>query len=148
MLSQSRHNARMLTLEKLFETQYFKGKGNTREMKLFSFTDLKKISDISKFDISFAKELFENTIKYLPKIDKIIIKYAPDWPIESIPKTDLGILRMAILEGFLQKLTPPKVVINESIELAKEFGNDQSRKFVSGVLGTIYEKYGKSNENK
>ena len=72
------------------------------------------------------------------------MKLAPEWPLNNIAKIDLEILRIAILEGFILKITPEKVAINEAIELAKEFSNDQTRKFVSGVLGNLFtnkEKY-------
>jgi N utilization substance protein B len=71
------------------------------------------------------------------KIDKKIQKSAPAWPIEKLNKIDLAILRLAVYE--LEKTkTPPKVVIDEAVELAKEYGSDASPSFVNGVLGTIY----------
>ena len=61
-------------------------------------------------------------------------------PIAQIQKVDLEILRIALWEGFLSETTPPKVAIDEAIEIAKEFGGDASSKFINGVLGSIYEK--------
>ena len=61
------------------------------------------------------------------------------WPIEQMKSVDLQILRMAIFEGFVGEITPPKVAIDEAIEVAREFGGEISSKFVNGVLGAIYE---------
>lgn len=72
----------------------------------------------------------------LGKIDKIIIGSAPAFPLNKISKIDLAILRLAVFE-LLAKTAPPKVIINEAVELAKEFGGDASFSFVNGVLGTV-----------
>ena len=81
------------------------------------------------------------------KIDKLISKAAPLWPIEKINKVDLAILRLAVYELTIEKTEPLKVIIDEAVELAKEFGNEQSGPFVNGVLGTIVknETLGKRN---
>lgn len=75
-------------------------------------------------------------VKKLPKIDLEITNAAPTWPIDKLNKIDLAILRLAIYELY-QKETPPKVVIDEAVELAKEFGSENSPSFVNGVLGTV-----------
>ncbi|MCX7928272.1 MAG: transcription antitermination factor NusB [Patescibacteria group bacterium] len=72
-------------------------------------------------------------------IDKEILEAAPAWPIENINKIDLAILRLSVYE-LLEGNTPPKVVIDEAVELAKEFGAESSPSFVNGVLGTIFNK--------
>lgn len=71
------------------------------------------------------------------EIDQKIQKAAPTWPIEKLNKIDLAILRLAIYE-LTHKKTPPKVVIDEAVELAKEFGGESTPSFVNGVLGTIF----------
>lgn len=76
-------------------------------------------------------------IKHISEIDAIIHTDAPKWPIDKINKVDLAILRCAIWELLIQKTTPPKVIIDESVELAKEFGTDTSSSFINGVLGSI-----------
>lgn len=73
------------------------------------------------------------------KIDRLISEGAPLWPIEKLNKIDLAILRLATYE-FLRGDVPPKVIIDEAVELAKEFGNENSASFVNGVLGFIYKK--------
>lgn len=76
-------------------------------------------------------------IDHLGKIDKVLAKAAPEWPIEKLNKVDLAILRLALWELMIQKNIPPKVIIDEAVELAKEFGADNSPGFINGVLGTV-----------
>lgn len=86
------------------------------------------------------KQQTKEIVKVLPKIDKLITKYAPSWPLEQIPPLDLAILRLAVFELLFAKNTPHKVAVDEAVEIAKEFGSDTSYGFVNGVLGTIIEK--------
>lgn len=79
-------------------------------------------------------------------LDKIIEKAAPAWPIEKLNKIDLAVLRLAVYE-LKYKKTPPKVVIDEAVELAKEFGGENSPSFINGVLGTIYQASEKEVKN-
>ena len=99
----------------------------------------------------YNKELYENIVngigESIEEIDKIITSHAPQWPIEQIKLVDLQILRMAIFEGFLAKITPPKVAIDEAIEVARDFGGEVSSKFVNGVLVAIYEETKKEETN-
>ena len=83
-------------------------------------------------------ELVTNIKKQTKKINKIIVDSAPTWPIDKINKIDLAILHLSIYE-LLNDNTPPKVIIDEAVELAKEFGSESSPSFVNGVLGTVYE---------
>jgi N utilization substance protein B len=82
-------------------------------------------------------ELVKKILKQKAKIDKLIREAAPTWPIDKLNKIDLAILRLAVYE-LKNEDTPPKVVIDEAIELAKEYGSESSSSFVNGVLGTIY----------
>lgn len=75
-------------------------------------------------------------IQVLHQLDQHISSNAPEWPIEQINKIDLAILRLAVYE-LTQTKTPPKVVIDEAVELGKEFGSNSSAKFINGVLGNI-----------
>lgn len=79
----------------------------------------------------------EEILTHLARIDKLISEAAPLWPIEKINKVDLAILRLAVYELTIEKREPLKVIIDEAVELAKEFGNEQSGPFVNGVLGTL-----------
>ena len=76
-------------------------------------------------------------ISHLSEIDTAVSTYAPKWPIAKINQVDLAVLRCAIWELLFQKKTPPKVVIDEAVELAKEFGTDSSSSFINGCLGGI-----------
>ncbi|NCN59016.1 transcription antitermination factor NusB [Candidatus Roizmanbacteria bacterium CG22_combo_CG10-13_8_21_14_all_38_20] len=94
------------------------------------------------FAYSFKKQRLLDTkskdiIAQLSEIDINISKAAPAWPINKISKIDLAILRLAVYELLLEKSAPSKVIIDEAIELAKEFGGDSSPAFVNGVLGKI-----------
>ena len=76
--------------------------------------------------------------KKLKKIDQTISEAAPEWPLEQINKIDLAILRLAIWELMIKCKEPPKVIIDEAIELGKTFGSEKSPSFINGVLGTVF----------
>ena len=76
-------------------------------------------------------------IKHLKKIDNELVKAAPEWPIEQINKLDLAILRLAVFELIIEKDVPYKSVVDEAVELGKEYGNESSPSFINGVLGKI-----------
>ncbi|OGI14790.1 MAG: transcription antitermination factor NusB [Candidatus Moranbacteria bacterium RIFCSPHIGHO2_01_FULL_54_31] len=92
----------------------------------------------------FAEHLMEGTLRERPTIDKLIEKCAPEWPLEQVTVIDRNILRLGIYELMFGNYdeVPPKVAINEAIELAKTFGSDSSPRFINGVLGTIYREMG------
>lgn len=138
--SDPRHNSRILVLQQLFEKDFKTNQDLISESESFSIEALEEADEMEgDFDSALATSLFEGIVAKQAELDALIRKLAPEWPLESISKIDLNLLRLAIAEGFLLKLTPQKVVINEAIELSKEFSNDQSRKFISGVLGNLYE---------
>ncbi len=111
--SDPRHQLRVKTMKQLFE-------------KNFRVTQLAETSD--------AYQIFKNR----QKIDKIISKNAPAWPLNQIPSIDLATLRLAIWElKFKEKKEPYKAVIDEAVELAKQFGSHSSPNFVNGVLGSV-----------
>jgi len=93
----------------------------------------------------FFQELVQNILKNIKKIDSFILQYAPQWPVEKITIIDRNILRIGVFELLISAQAPPKVIINEAIEIAKLFGSETSSKFINGVLGAIYEKM-KKNE--
>lgn len=84
------------------------------------------------------KSAVKDIIASLPKIDKIIEEAAPEFPVEKINKIDLAILRLAVFELVFEKKEPPKVIIDEAVELGKAFGGDTSSSFINGALGKIY----------
>jgi len=89
-------------------------------------------------DISFIKELISGILDNQDKIDRFIEKLAPEYPIRQITIVDRNILRIGIYEMKFSGDVPPKVAINEAIELAKKFGGESSGRFVNGVLGSVY----------
>lgn len=107
---------------------------------------LKRIKLFKKlFTIGFPNEhsidpLIKPILDNLDEIDKLIIKLAPEWPIDKLNKVDLAILRLAIFELNYEKKAPVKVIIDEAVELAKKFGTEKTSKFVNGVLGSIIKK--------
>lgn len=129
-----RHQARVLVLQKLFADDFMDLK---REE--LTIDELKSIDEIEKYDTPLYDELLKGITEKVQEIDDMITKFAPQWPLNQIKKVDLEILRIAIYEGFIANLTPPKVAIDEGIELAKAFGGSTSDKFVNGVLGAIYD---------
>jgi len=89
-------------------------------------------------DPAFIHGLVKGVCDNLAEIDVIIEKTAPEWPINQITVTDRNILRIGIFELQYAKEVPPKVAINEAVELGKTFGGESSGRFVNGVLGTLY----------
>lgn len=79
----------------------------------------------------------ESILALLPTIDEAIQKAAPEWPIAKVARIDLSILRLSVWELLFTKDTPPKVVIDEAVELAKAYGNDNSPAFINGALGSV-----------
>lgn len=82
-------------------------------------------------------DAIDEILAHVRDIDAMIVKAAPEWPIEKISKIDLAILRLAGYELAIDKKEPPKVIIDEAVELGKAYGNDSSASFINGVLGTI-----------
>ena len=133
----SRHLSRSVAMQSLYEWD-FHGKADNELEKITE----KNIEEFGKglesYDFIWA---IVNGVKdNLEVIDKIIEKTAPEWPINQINILDRNVLRIGIFELLYENKdeVPPKVAINESIELAKNFGGENSRKFINGVLGTVY----------
>jgi N utilization substance protein B len=93
--------------------------------------------DVDKTDLELAESISNGVKEHVSELDDVISKCAPEWPIDKISKIDLVILRISIYEILFSKNTPDKVAVDEAVELAKEFGNDTSSKFVNGVLGSV-----------
>lgn len=126
-----RHNARKIALTSIFSWLF----SEPEQEKCFELSQNKLES--KETDTKLAESIINGVRENREKIDSIIEKNAPDWPIEKIAKVDLVILRIAIFELIYKEDTPIKVIIDEAVELAKEFGNDTSSKFVNGVLGSV-----------
>lgn len=138
----SRHLARSVAMQSLFEWD-FQGK-EKKALKEIVERNKKEFGPGIEEEYPFIDRLIDETVKNLPKIDKIIEKAAPEWPIEQITSVDRAVLRLGLYELLFgsREEVPPKVAINESIELAKAFGGESSGKFVNGVMGTVYREIG------
>lgn len=134
--SDPRHLARILALQRLFSSYFNSGNQDIDEIPVEQLIEL---DEIEEYNQDLFNGIVDGVNTQRDEIDALITKYAPQWPISQMKLVDLQILRMAILEGFIGKITPPKVAIDEAIEIAKDFGGDSSGKFVNGVLGAIYE---------
>lgn len=139
----NRHLSRSIVLQSLFEWDF---SGKTEDVDF-----LKAIvdRDVAEFapdhtDTPFIYTLVETVQRKQAIIDDIIVKAAPEWPLEKISNVDRNVLRMGLAELLFgdREQVPPKVAINEAIELAKAFGGENSSRFVNGVLGSVYKEIG------
>jgi len=129
----TRHKARILALQALYEID-----SAQRDSQAVLSTERPQLTPTAK-SRSFARKVVQGVVEKRPEIDALIALHAPDWPVDQIANVDRNILRIAIFELIDVSETPPKVVINEAIELAKVFGSENSPKFVNGVLGAVVE---------
>jgi len=140
-----RHLSRTIAMQSLYEWDF--RNLSEKELKGVVERNLKEFGKGME-DSNFTKKIVFGIIKNLSKIDKIIKDSAPQWPISKINIIDRNILRIGVYELVFgdRKEVPPKVAINEAIELAKTFSGESSGKFVNGALGTIYNQL-KKNDN-
>lgn len=135
-MASNRHLGRIVALQTLYEQDFRREAGDD------SFdlgTVLKR--NIARYestvdDVFFIEELVRGVNEHQSELDDTLRPLAPEWPIEQIARMDRVILRMGLYELEHEADVPPKVVINEAVELAKAFGGENSSKFVNGVLGT------------
>jgi len=138
-MASNRHLGRIIALQTLYEFEF-------RIASADASADLDEIltRNLERYqetidDKTFVEELVRGTNTGKEKFDAIIQPIAPEWPLAQIARIDLVILRIALFElTSLADKVPPKVAINEAVELAKAFGSDNSSKFINGVLGTAY----------
>lgn len=137
----SRHLSRSIAMQSLYEWDFYGKKPDA----------LKNIveKNIEEFgpgleEKGFVWQLINGVVSNIKDIDKIIEKAAPEWPIDQITIIDRNVLRIGLYELLYgdKEEVPPKVAINESIELAKTFGGESSGKFINGVLGTVFKEIG------
>lgn len=129
--SDYRRDARALALQVLYEVDCTRHPVETVLSERLAQNSLRPEA------VALARRLIEGVLAYKPRLDVLIHRYAPEWPLEQIALVDRNILRMAIYEMALEESVPLKVAINEAIELAKIFGSDSTPRFVNGVLGTL-----------
>jgi N utilization substance protein B len=143
----NRHIARSIVLQSLFELDF-------RDYSELNESDDILLRDASEFandvvDMAFVKSLFNGVISKKSEIDLVIVKAAPDWPLDKISTIDRNILRIGLYELLFadSKEVPAKVAINEAIELSKNYGGEKSSKFVNGVLGSVYKELGEPDKD-
>tara|TARA_B100001105_G_scaffold141339_1_gene113203 strand:+ start:160 stop:624 length:465 start_codon:yes stop_codon:yes gene_type:complete len=138
-MASNRHLGRIVALQTLYEFEFRTecGDGSVDVTELLDRNIARYETAIQ--DTDFVHNLTKGVLKEQADLDTKIQPIAPDWPIEQIARIDRSILRIGVYELLHQaKVVPPKVAINEAVELAKAFGSDNSSKFVNGVLGTAY----------
>ncbi len=129
-----RRRARIIILQTLFEADL------SEHAFLLCLRRNLDEGTLSETNQTFCERVTMGVSEHLPEIDSIIQDAAPEWPVEQLAVIDRNILRLAIYEMIYDDETPPKVVINEAVELAKRYGSKSSRRFVNGVLGTVLER--------
>lgn len=142
----NRHLSRSIVLQTLFEWDFNTLKTNEAIEALFR--NVTEFADNSA-DLEFMKSLFSGVIAKVDDLNTIINKAAPEWPIDKISTVDRNVLRIGLYELLFSDRgeVPPKVAINEAIELAKTFGGENSGKFVNGVLGAVYKEIGEPGKD-
>ncbi len=135
----NRHLARSVVLQVLFEWDSSEGKLSV-DGAYGRLAEYSQEFGARESDMPFMKNLLQTTLAKKREIDEVIVKAAPEWPIDKISAIDRNILRLGLSELLFADRTqvPAKVAINEAIELAKTFGGNSSSKFVNGVLGAVY----------
>src|SRR6266446_6891697 len=137
-MASNRHLGRIIALQTLYEQDFRRDAGDTT----FSVDEILS-RNVARYqtmvdDKAFIKRLVQGVDEKAGELDELLQPIAPEWPINQIARMDRTILRLGLYELQFESDVPPKVVINEAVELAKAFGNENSSKFVNGVLGTFY----------
>jgi len=127
-----RRRARIAALQALFEVDTAHHDPHTALRWRLAESPLQKAAE------GFCRRLLFGVLRQQVGLDAIIQRIAPEWPVEQLSPVDRNILRLAAYEIMLDHSAPPKVAINEAVELAKMFGGDSSSRFVNGVLGTLF----------
>jgi len=128
----NRHLSRLVAMQTLYEIE-FRPKASKQEILDRNFQEFS-----GAVDDKFILNIVDGLIKNRERVDELICKNAPEWPIDQIAPLDKIILEIATLELIKPDDVPPKVAIDEAVELAKQFCSENSSKFVNGVLGSIY----------
>ncbi|TSC57767.1 MAG: Uncharacterized protein Greene041679_254 [Parcubacteria group bacterium Greene0416_79] len=142
----NRHLARSVVLQTLYEWDF-------RELpeKAAAVILMRNIAEFAPglSEHEFLSSLLKNVLSKRDDLDKVIVKAAPDWPLEKISVVDRNVLRLGLFELLFadKEEVPAKVAINEAIELAKTFGGERSGKFVNGVLGSVYKELGEPGKD-
>ena len=138
-MASNRHLGRIVALQTLYEYEFRLQAGDTSVDADEVLTRNLERYETAIDDTDFVKDLVTGVVQEQPGLDAKIQPIAPEWPIEQISRIDRAVLRLGLYELlFRGDKVPPKVAINEAVELAKAFGSDNSSKFINGVLGTAF----------
>ena len=136
-MASNRHLGRIIALQTLYEEEFRRDAADID----FSLEEVltRNIARYSEMvdDIDFIRDLVAGVLKHSADLDATLQPIAPEWPIDQIARMDRIVLRIGLYELLHATDVPPKVVINEAVELAKAFGGENSSKFINGVLGTV-----------
>jgi N utilization substance protein B len=146
-VASNRHLGRIIALQTLYEVEFHGKQLSENEVLAVYERNLARYEKAVK-DTVFVKQLVLGVYNDRKDLDETLQPIASDWPLSQISRVDLTILRMALyeLKHFSEKV-PPKVAINEAVELGKAFGADNSSRFINGVLGTAYKELVKDDKN-
>lgn len=135
-MASNRHLGRIVALQTLYEIDFRREAGDdSYDLGLILKRNIARYESTVD-DVYFIEELVKGVAKHEQALDDELRPLAPEWPLEQIARMDRVVLRMGLYELHHEPDVPPKVVINEAVELAKAFGGDNSSKFINGVLGT------------
>ncbi len=138
-MASNRHLGRIVVLQTLYEYE-FRSQSEDENVDLADIIarNMERYEDTIG-DKQFVQDLLNGIVEKQVELDTKLQPMAPEWPISQISRIDRNVLRMGLFELlYMQETVPPKVAINEAVELAKAFGSDNSSKFINGVLGTAY----------
>ena len=141
-MASNRHLGRIIALQTLYE-QELRLECNDENFKLAEVLarNVDRYHEMVE-DRAFVENLVNGVDEKVAEIDALLQPIAPEWPIDQIARMDRLILHIGVYELLFGKSAPPKVVINEAVELAKAFGGENSSKFINGVLGTVLRVHG------
>lgn len=136
-MASNRHLGRIIALQTLYEQDFRREAGDANFMLSEVLTRNINRYKTTVDDTAFIERLVNGVTKYEKDLDATLQPIAPEWPVDQIARMDRVVLHIGMYELSYEKDVPPKVVINEAVELAKAFGGDNSSKFINGVLGTM-----------
>jgi len=136
-MASNRHLGRIIALQTLYEEEFRQDSGDEKfDLQEVLERNISRYRDMVE-DVEFIERLVAGVSKQAAALDTKLQPVAPEWPIDQIARMDRVVLRIGLYELENEDDVPPKVVINEAVELAKAFGGENSSKFVNGVLGTL-----------
>ena len=127
-----RRTARELALKFLYQTEF---NSNSPDSELNSFCDRANVSEEIQ---NFTQALIKNILFHKKEVDELLEKISANWAPDRMAVIDKNILRLGICELLFDPTTPPKVVINEAVEIAKKFGTEESPDFINGILDKVF----------